>query len=279
MAAGRIIFPGLMPAVDQNGDRIAGAKAYFYENETTTPANVFTASALAVAHANPVVADSVGVWPAIWADTAEEYTVALTDADGVPIAPPWDGVSASIDATLASAALAESAQAAAEAAQAAAEAAKAAAEAALAQTQAIVAEISGEPFGATSATPNAIGVGLKTFVLNESGKLYREGQTLVASVAGNADNQVTGICMRFDETTKEIDILVEAGGYAAPDGAGPYNSWSIALSGRAGVQSVAGLTGAITAAAVKGALALTSADLSDFNTAVDGRAVPLSALL
>lgn len=151
MAAGRLIIPGFMPAEDGNGTRLGGAKLYFYENETTTLATVFTSSALTTAHTNPVVADANGVFPAIWADTTEEFTVASTDSDGAPVLPPYDNVSASVDATLASADLAEAAKISAEAsadaaaesatdlatAVAAAEAAQAAAEAAAATAEQI----------------------------------------------------------------------------------------------------------------------------------------------
>jgi len=128
MAAGRLIVPGWMPAENASGDRIAGARLYFYENGTTTLAEVFTTSSLATALANPVIADDAGGFAAIWADTAETFTVAVTDGSGAPLAA-YDGVSPSIDATLASAALAESAK---DSAQASATSASASATAAAA---------------------------------------------------------------------------------------------------------------------------------------------------
>jgi hypothetical protein len=85
MAAGRIIVPNIMPALDINADPVPGAKLYFYLNETTTLTTVYTTSALSVAHANPVVADASGVFPSIFADTALAFSIALTDADGAPI--------------------------------------------------------------------------------------------------------------------------------------------------------------------------------------------------
>lgn len=109
MAAGRLIVPGWMPAENASGDRIAGARLYIYENGTTTLAEVFTTSSLGTALANPVVADDAGGFPAIWADTTDTFTVAVTDGSGAPLAA-YDGVSPSIDATLASVALAESAK-------------------------------------------------------------------------------------------------------------------------------------------------------------------------
>jgi len=74
-----------MPALDINGNPVAGAKLTFYVNETTTLLAVYTTSALNVAHPNPVSADAAGAFPSIFADTAVAYSVAVTDADGVPI--------------------------------------------------------------------------------------------------------------------------------------------------------------------------------------------------
>jgi hypothetical protein len=140
MAAGRLIFPGLMPAADGNDDRLPGAKAYFYANGSTTLADTFTDATLTVKNTNPVVADGLGIWPQMWADIASVFVVAITDSAGVPIpSGTWSGVSASFDAALASAVLAESAREAAEEARDAARAAEAAAEAAEAQAQAYAA--------------------------------------------------------------------------------------------------------------------------------------------
>lgn len=115
MAAGRIIIPGMMPAEDGNGNRLPGAKLWFYDNETTTLKAIYTTSALTTTHPNPVVASDVGVFDAIWADSAEEYTVVGTESDNTPLpGVNYDGVVASLSAVLASADLAEAAQAAAE---------------------------------------------------------------------------------------------------------------------------------------------------------------------
>lgn len=125
MAAGRLYLPQHMPALDDAGDPLPGAKIYWYLDLTDDLQATYTTSALATANANPVVADDVGVFPAMWADRANTFTAIVTDADGVPVSPTYSGISASIDGTLASVALAEAAQTAAEAAQTAAEAAAA----------------------------------------------------------------------------------------------------------------------------------------------------------
>lgn len=118
MAAGRLIIPGYMPAEDHNGDRYVAPLLYWYENGTVTLKAVYTTAALDVAHPNPVPANDVGVWPAMWAENAELYSVAGTEADGTPIPDlSYDGVSSSKEATLASGDLAEAAAITAQAAR------------------------------------------------------------------------------------------------------------------------------------------------------------------
>ena len=85
MASGRIIIPNYMPALDINGAPVAGAKIYFFLNETTTLQAVYTTDALNVAHPNPVIADAAGVFPSLFADLNAVYTIAIRDADDVPI--------------------------------------------------------------------------------------------------------------------------------------------------------------------------------------------------
>ncbi|WP_333612007.1 hypothetical protein [Brevundimonas bullata] len=85
MAAGRIIIPNYMPALDINGNPVAGARLTFYQNKTTTLATTYTDATLSVPHPNPVIAGADGVFPAIFADTLPYFTVAITDASGAPI--------------------------------------------------------------------------------------------------------------------------------------------------------------------------------------------------
>ena len=85
MAGKRIVVPNYMPALDLNGGPVAGAKLYFYDNETTTLKAIYTSAALNVALPNPVIANAAGVFPSIFADEAEEFSVAITDADDNPI--------------------------------------------------------------------------------------------------------------------------------------------------------------------------------------------------
>jgi hypothetical protein len=61
---------------------LAGAKLYFYVPGSTTPRNTYTDSALTIPHANPVVADSGGRFPAIYLNPAQEYKCELKTSAG-----------------------------------------------------------------------------------------------------------------------------------------------------------------------------------------------------
>ncbi len=61
---------------------LAGAELYFYQTGTLTPEDVFTSSALTTAHANPVVANGAGIFPAIYIDNELVYRLRILDADG-----------------------------------------------------------------------------------------------------------------------------------------------------------------------------------------------------
>lgn len=84
MAAGRIILPGWMPAVDSDGVPIPNARMFFYENETTTLATVYADSTLTTPLTNPVAADSSGQFPGIWADDANLFSVTVDAPYGPP---------------------------------------------------------------------------------------------------------------------------------------------------------------------------------------------------
>lgn len=84
MAAGRIVLP-CMPALDRNGNPVSGALLYFYLNETTTLQTVYSDFALSTPLTNPVVANSAGVFPDIFADDAVLYTVRGFQPDGTTL--------------------------------------------------------------------------------------------------------------------------------------------------------------------------------------------------
>jgi len=68
-----------------NGIPAAGALANFYLTGTTTRTDTFTDSGLTTPHANPVVADANGVFPAIYLDPSVTYRVIVTDALGAQL--------------------------------------------------------------------------------------------------------------------------------------------------------------------------------------------------
>ena len=84
-------------ALDGNGDPISGAKLYFYEAGTTTPADTYSDGALTSVNANPVIADGNGRFGAIYLQ-AIDYKAILKDASDVTI---WtrDPVAGTLDVT------------------------------------------------------------------------------------------------------------------------------------------------------------------------------------
>ena len=84
MAAGRIIVPSWMPAVDSDGVPIPNARMFFYENETTTLATIYADMTLTTPLTNPVEADSSGQFPGIWADDANLFSVTVDAPYGPP---------------------------------------------------------------------------------------------------------------------------------------------------------------------------------------------------
>jgi hypothetical protein len=55
-------------AVDGNGNVRANARLYFYQTGTTTLQNTYADASLSAVNTNPVVADSNGLFPAIYLD-------------------------------------------------------------------------------------------------------------------------------------------------------------------------------------------------------------------
>lgn len=72
---------GAYRALDASGDAYANAKWFFYEAGTTVPQVAYADAALTVALANPVVADSGGKFPSVYADAAKQYRAVLKTAD------------------------------------------------------------------------------------------------------------------------------------------------------------------------------------------------------
>lgn len=74
-------IPKAVPLSD--GRVLPGAKAYFFESGTTTPQDVYSDSGLTTPHTNPVVADSAGVFPAIYLDPTLQYKITLKSSADV----------------------------------------------------------------------------------------------------------------------------------------------------------------------------------------------------
>lgn len=121
MAARQIIVPGAMPSRDANG-RALPAKFRFYMPDTTTPAVVYTDAARTIPHEFPLLSDSGGRWPQIWADDAESFSVGWSDQVFDATIKTYSNVQTVKDALLASADIANAAADAAIAAQAESEA-------------------------------------------------------------------------------------------------------------------------------------------------------------
>ena len=83
--ANTLLFNPFIQVVNANGKPYSGAKLYTYTSGTTTPLASYTTNALSVAHANPVIADSNGRFPAIYLAN-QEYKLRFEDASGTLIA-------------------------------------------------------------------------------------------------------------------------------------------------------------------------------------------------
>jgi len=74
-----------LSAFDTSGDPVSGAKAYFFATGTTTPLTVYSDEALSVAHPTPLLADSGGVFPAIYYGAATAVKVRVDNASDVTL--------------------------------------------------------------------------------------------------------------------------------------------------------------------------------------------------
>ena len=70
---------------DTSSNPRSGAKLYSYIAGTNTPVALYREIQLNTAHANPVVADSNGVFPPVYRDTTVDYKLVLRDSSDVDI--------------------------------------------------------------------------------------------------------------------------------------------------------------------------------------------------
>jgi microcystin-dependent protein len=75
----QVLFPGRR-FTDENGEPISGGRLEVYEAGTTTPLDTYTNAALTVASANPIILDSAGLIPVIYA-APDNYKFVLKSAD------------------------------------------------------------------------------------------------------------------------------------------------------------------------------------------------------
>lgn len=82
-------------ALDANGKPVSGAKLFSYLTGTSTPTPTYTDATLGTPLTNPILADSGGLFAAIFLNTAVVYRFVLTDASGSQIGNTMDPVSGS----------------------------------------------------------------------------------------------------------------------------------------------------------------------------------------
>lgn len=82
----------IVPWLGETGAPYSGAKVYFFDDGTTTPMITYTDPSLSIPHDHPVVANSAGMFPAIFLEEQVVYKFRVTDADDVLISE-VDGVS------------------------------------------------------------------------------------------------------------------------------------------------------------------------------------------
>jgi hypothetical protein len=159
MAPRQIIVPGAFPSRDANG-RALPAKLRFYLPNTAAPATVFSDITLSTPHSWPLISDSAGRWPQIWADDALYFDVAWSDLATDQAIATFEDIQPLQDPVLASIAFVDGAVSQAQDARDVAAQAAADAEALLTAAQAFVApfgDLSGVVAAAAESAATAVG--------------------------------------------------------------------------------------------------------------------------
>jgi hypothetical protein len=99
--AGLLLAQPVLRAIDGNGEPMAGAYMQFYVTGTTTPTPVYSSAALTTALANPVVADSGGLFAPIWLDPTVTYRIQLLTSAGALVQDIDPATESAVEATLA----------------------------------------------------------------------------------------------------------------------------------------------------------------------------------
>jgi hypothetical protein len=223
MAAGRFVVPPYFPARDRDFNLLSGAKLYVYVNETTTKALIYTDESLTTLSANPVIANSSGQFPAVYAEAGTEaspvlYSVSVTTSTGASPGNPFnfDNYRPSVDWETAAIVLAEDAAELAEASAAVAVAAAGDAAGAAVETAADLAAIE----AIIADSPDA------PSVLN---KLNRNGDNAQAGLQGAVGTFSTRAEAAAATILSAVQTL-ETGGYAVKGdgGCGLYTRQTVA---------------------------------------------------
>lgn len=218
MAARQLVVLNASPSRDANG-RALPAVLKVYLPETSTPATVYTASNLAVAHPFPIVSDSAGQWPAIWAEEDSAFDVGWFDLNTGAQLAFYTNVQVAQDALLASAEISQagavSAAASADAAELSAE--EAAASAAIAQAPA---------YTATSHSTITIPESFPTtvaFALDQTG-VFAFGATVKFTLLSDATKHFSGDITALDEDgVGTLSAVIS-------NGTGSGSLWSVGLA-------------------------------------------------
>ena len=83
--AAELYYTDSVPALSSNAYPVPGALLNFYLTETSTREPIYADAALTTEHTNPVVANSAGRFPPIYAESSVTFRVVPTDAEGVPL--------------------------------------------------------------------------------------------------------------------------------------------------------------------------------------------------
>lgn len=85
MTGGRVILDMPNPALDGDGSPYSKANIYYYLDETTTLADIFTDATLVTPLANPLVSDGAGRFVEVWADSSVPLAAKWTDVNNAMI--------------------------------------------------------------------------------------------------------------------------------------------------------------------------------------------------
>lgn len=87
-----ILWDQPTPWIDPNGDPYSGARAFFFDANTTTPLIVYTDSDFNIPHDHPVVANADGSFPPVFLEPQIQYRVRIETSGGVTLSD-IDGIS------------------------------------------------------------------------------------------------------------------------------------------------------------------------------------------